>query len=60
MNSFNDVQEDHWAHVAIETMKEEGIITGYADGRFGANDSMTRAQMAAVIYRLNQKGWNKK
>ncbi|WP_432357049.1 S-layer homology domain-containing protein [Sporosarcina sp. UB5] len=60
MNSFNDVHKDHYAYIAIETMRQEGIMAGYGDGRFGINDSITRAQMAAVIYRLDQKGWNKK
>ena len=59
-NSFNDVHEDHWAYVAIETIKQEGIMAGYGDGRFGLNDSVTRAQLAAVIYKLDQRGWNKK
>ena len=57
--SFIDVQADHWAYVAIETIKQEGIMKGYGDGRFGSNDSITRAQLAAIIYRLDQKGWNK-
>ena len=55
-SSFKDVNKDHWAYVAIETMKKEGIMVGYSEGRFGANDPITRAQMAAVIYRLDAKG----
>ncbi|MFC5604311.1 S-layer homology domain-containing protein [Sporosarcina koreensis] len=58
--SFRDVQEAHWAYAAIETIKLEGIMTGYGNGRFGPSDSITRAQMAAIIYRLDQKGWNRK
>ena len=50
--SFSDVDNNHWAYVAIETMKKEGILNGYADGRFGPNDSVSRAQIAAIIYRL--------
>ncbi|MDN4608771.1 S-layer homology domain-containing protein [Sporosarcina highlanderae] len=60
MNSFTDVRNDYWAHIAIETMRQEGIMAGYGNGRFGINDSITRAQLAAIIYRLDQKGWNKK
>ncbi|MCG7344160.1 S-layer homology domain-containing protein [Sporosarcina sp. ACRSL] len=59
-NSFTDVRKDHWAYVAIETIKQEGIMAGYGDGRFGINDPITRAQMAAVMYKLDQKGSNKK
>ena len=59
INSFSDVDNNHWAYVAIETMKQEGILNGYADGRFGPNDSLSRAQIAAIIYRLHEKGLSK-
>ena len=59
MNSFIDVGSNHWAYTAIETMKQEGILNGYSDGRFGPNDSTSRAQLAVIIYRLYEKGLNK-
>ena len=59
MNSFKDVSKNYWAYVAIETMKQEGIMAGYSDSRFGPNNPLTRAQMAAVIYRLHEKGLNR-
>ena len=58
-HSFSDVDNNHWAYVAIETMKKEGILNGYADGRFGPNDSVSRAQIAAIIYRLYENGLGK-
>ena len=58
MNSFKDVNKSFWAYIAIETMKQEGIMAGCADNRFGPNDSTTRAQLAALIYRLHEKGLN--
>ena len=58
-NSFTDVDHNHWAYVAIETMKQEGILNGYADGRFGPNDSVSRAQIAAIFHRLYEKGLSK-
>ncbi|MDW0117495.1 S-layer homology domain-containing protein [Sporosarcina thermotolerans] len=60
LKSFSDVRKDYWAYIAIETMRQEGIMAGFGDGRFGINDPISRAQLAAVIYRLDQKGWNKK
>ena len=57
INSFKDVSKNDWAYVAIETMKQEGIVAGYPDSRFGPDDPITRAQMAAVIYRLHEKGY---
>jgi hypothetical protein len=50
--AFTDVRDDHWALVAIETMRQEGIINGYSDGTFKPNQPMTRAQLAAIIHRL--------
>ncbi len=57
MSSFKDVSKNYWANVAIETMKQEGIMAGYPDGRFGPIDPIPRAQTAAVIYRLHEKGY---
>lgn len=59
MNSFIDVDQNHWAYEAIETMKQEGILNGYSDGRFGPKDSTTRAQLAVIIYRLYERGFSK-
>lgn len=56
MNTFIDVDHNHWAYAAIETMKQEGILNGYRDGRFGPNDSTSRAQLAVIIYRFYEKG----
>ena len=57
INSFIDVGHNHWAYIAIETMKQEGILNGYSDGRFGPNNSTSRAHIAAIIYRLHEKGF---
>lgn len=54
-NSFEDISNSHWAYAAIETMKQEGIMSGYGDGTFKPNQPLTRAQMAAVIYKLDRK-----
>ena len=59
MNSFIDVDHNHSAYVAIEAMKQQGILNGYADGRFGPNNSTSRAHIAAIIYRLYEKGLSK-
>lgn len=59
LKSFIDVDKDFWGYIAIETMKQEGILSGYPNGRFGPNDSTSRAQIAAIIYRLYEKGLNK-
>lgn len=45
---FNDT-EKHWAKQAIATAHSHGIINGYNKSIFGANDPITREQMAAMI-----------
>ena len=59
MNPFLDVDKNFWAYITIETMKQEGLMVGYADNRFGPNDATTRAQIAAIINRLHEKGLNR-
>ena len=59
VNSFKDLDQNFWASLAIETMKQEGIMAGYTASRFGPNNPTTRAHMAAMIYRIHEKGLNK-
>ena len=48
---FPDVDGDTWYTDAVAWAGEEGIITGYADKNFGPADSITREQMAVMMYR---------
>lgn len=45
---FKDTM-NHWAKEDIATASYYEIINGYDDDRFGANDYLTREQMAAII-----------
>ncbi|RXJ04560.1 Parasporal protein [Anaerobacillus alkaliphilus] len=54
-SSFKDVSDNHWALVAIETMRSEGIVNGFNDGTFRPNEPITRAQMAVVLQNVYQK-----
>ena len=47
--------EGHWAGASIDRWSAAGVIDGYADGRFGPDDPITRGQMAAILDRL--LGW---
>jgi Tol biopolymer transport system component len=49
--SFPDVPESHWAHKYVEYAAQEGIVTGYADGMYGPDVTVNRAQMAVFIAR---------
>ncbi len=48
---FIDVPKNHWAFDQIMYMAGNKIMTGYGNGYFGAQDNMTREQLAAFLYR---------
>ncbi|MFC5471573.1 S-layer homology domain-containing protein [Cohnella suwonensis] len=41
----------HWAEKAIQAWLEEGLVSGFPDGRFRPDGQVTRAELAAVINR---------
>lgn len=49
--SFTDLDPARHDVRAIEWMKERGITAGIGDGRYGPDLPVTRAQMAAFLYR---------
>ena len=49
--TFPDIASGHPSQTAVEVLAARGIIAGYADGTFGPDDTMTRAQFAAVAVR---------
>jgi hypothetical protein len=50
--TFSDVSPSHPFYDEIEWMAEEGISTGYQDGRFRPSEPVTRQAMSAFMYRL--------
>lgn len=48
-NPFTDVPATHWAKDYIETLEEMEIISGFPDGSFLPDESVTRAQFATLI-----------
>ncbi|MER2263461.1 MAG: S-layer homology domain-containing protein [Psychrobacillus sp.] len=46
---FKDVSTKNGYYKAIAAMAEEGIISGYGDGRYGPNDPIKRGQMASIL-----------
>ena len=53
-NSFADVAQSAWFYDAVTWAEQNGILNGYGNGSFGANDSVTREQLAAIFYRYAQ------
>jgi hypothetical protein len=56
--SFGDV-DGQWYSDAVLWAAEMGVVSGYNNGDFGANDNMTREQMATILYRYSSnKGYD--
>ena len=51
-NIFSDVSEDDWFYDFVVGAIKYGWISGYADGRFGPNDTITRAQVTTIVNRM--------
>lgn len=49
---FSDVDASHWASGYVNYISSQGIINGYPDGTFGAEDSITYAQALTILIRL--------
>lgn len=45
---FNDLQ-DHWAKKSIDQLIGLGVVSGYEDGTFRPNSTITRAEFAQII-----------
>ena len=52
--SFADVTQGAWFYDAVTWAEKSGILSGYGNGSFGANDPVTREQLAAIFYRYAQ------
>ena len=50
-SSFTDVPDNEWYSDAVAWAAQEGIVNGYGNGKFGPQDSITRQQLAAILYR---------
>lgn len=49
---FSDVGNEHWASGYINCIAQKGIINGYPDGSFGAEEKITYAQAITILVRL--------
>ena len=51
---YQDVGEAHPSREAIFWATETGVMSGYGGNTFGANDAVTREQLAAILWRYAQ------
>ena len=50
-DGYSDVSSDAWYAGGIAWAAENGIASGYANGQFGPNDSITREQFAVMLWK---------
>lgn len=53
--SFSDIHDTDYFASAASLLKEFGVLDGYPDGTFKPQNSITRAEMAAIVCRLIAK-----
>ncbi|WP_239617964.1 S-layer homology domain-containing protein, partial [Cohnella mopanensis] len=49
--SFPDIQ-NNWARTSIEILASNGVISGYPDGTFKADQTISRAEMVKIISKI--------
>ncbi len=54
--AFSDVPANHWAYEAVSRLAGNDIIQGYEDGKYHGERTMTRYEMAEIIYNALSKG----
>lgn len=57
--NFNDVAGGAWYSGAIAWAAENKIVSGYGNGKFGPDDSLTREQLVTILYNYSSlKGYD--
>ncbi len=49
---FLDVKKDSWYHESVDILFNIDVMAGVSGNVFGVYDSLTRAQMVSILYRL--------
>ena len=56
-DAFSDVAQGEWFTDAVIWANQNGVVSGFNDGTFGGNGTLTREQLASMLYRYaNYKG----
>ena len=50
-HKFDDVLTGAWYHDVVDWAVEEGLLSGYEDGKLGPDGTLSRAQLATVLWR---------
>ncbi|WP_127583789.1 S-layer homology domain-containing protein [Paenibacillus koleovorans] len=52
-SSFSDVSDSHWAKPYIDQLVSKGIMEGTEDRKFAPEKEVTRAEFAAMLFRMS-------
>lgn len=52
MIAFKDVEKNRWSKEFIDWANEKGYVNGYPDGTFRPEKPLTREELCAVLYRI--------
>jgi hypothetical protein len=52
---FTDVAVNRWSYPAIAALTKSHILNGYKDGSFHPEEKITRAQMASILFRIQDQ-----
>ena len=50
-SGYNDVDDSHWASEAITVLSSRGVLSGYGNGDFRPENSVTRAEFLTMLLR---------
>lgn len=54
-NPFADVEKGSWVYDSLSYCASQGLVSGYTDGSFKGDQSLTRYEAASVVQRAFQK-----
>lgn len=52
--TYDDVNSESYYAEAVRWAASEKVVSGYSDSKFGPDDTITREQMASILYRYAQ------
>lgn len=55
-NRFEDVERADWYYAAVTTMANEGVVSGYPDGTFRPNDTLTQGECLTLVLQAAGSG----
>jgi hypothetical protein len=53
-NPYSDISDNMWYYDAVKFVTEDGLMSGYTNGTFGPENTVSRAMLAQVLY--NKEG----